>query len=391
MNSKKIIIIVVVLVLGVVVVYNSFIKKNGKQLTTAKVTVGNVVKEVTETGQIKKGDMIKLGFKSSGTIQNIDVSVGDSVKKDDVLASLDKSELNIHAADAQAAVDLAQAEYNKLLAGASQQDIQIAQTNLQNAKTALTNAQKALQDIEDQGQQSLQSDYEDALNVLDDSYIEISNAKNKADAIKNSYFVLNDQEGVNVRAGVDTIIAALSSVKTYVDTAKVSGSQSDIDTALSQMKSALQKTSDALDVIGQMVDSSKYKDSVSATDKAALNTERDSINTVLTSTVNSQQTISATKITNSSNINTYQTSVDAAQGSVNSYQDQLNKLIAPPRQEDIDLYKAKLSQAKSNLQLLQKQIQDATLRSPVDGVVAAVNNREGEGRNIYFTFRSLSG
>jgi multidrug efflux pump subunit AcrA (membrane-fusion protein) len=352
---KKSIIIGIVVMLVIVVVVQFFLRENGNDLELAQVVLGDIVQEVSETGQVKKGEKIKLNFRSSGIIEDIAVNVGQEVEQNEFLARLDNSELVIQITEAQASLDLNKAELNKLLAGATQEEIQIAQTNLQNSETALDNAKKALTDIKAQGQDDLGSAYEDALNVLDDSYIAVSSAKNKSESIESTYFTLNDQEGFSVRESVDRIQGALSTVKVYVDAAKASASASDIDIALSQMKDALQKTSDALREVREMTDTSNYKNTVTSADKTVLDTERDSINTALTSTVNSQQTIATTKIDNTANNNTYQAQVDSAQGDFNYYQNQLSKLIAPPRREDVDLYEAKVRQAQAKVNLLNEQ------------------------------------
>ena len=85
---KKIIGISIIVITVSAIVYNFYIKKNGADLILAEVVRGNIQQEVSETGQVNRGDRINLSFKSGGTIENIYVVVGEEVETGDILASL---------------------------------------------------------------------------------------------------------------------------------------------------------------------------------------------------------------------------------------------------------------------------------------------------------------
>lgn len=68
------------------------------------------------------------------------------MKKDDVLAELDFSDLLIRKQEAQASVEIAQASYNKLLAGATRQEIAVAQANVEQAEVNYQNAKEELEE-----------------------------------------------------------------------------------------------------------------------------------------------------------------------------------------------------------------------------------------------------
>ena len=375
---KKFILPLVVVIILSLIIYQAYFNKPEDGFSVVRVEKGNIVQEVSDTGKVKRGEKIRLGFKSLGVIEDIYVEVGDIVIGQDILAKLDNSQLNIQLAEANANLALQQAQFTKLLTGSSQEDIKIAQTKVANSQVALDNAKKALADVAAQGNEDIGSAYGDAINVLDDSYIEIFDAKNEAETIQTTYFNLSDQEGVRVRESKDKISTALEDVKPYLDSAKINNSNIDIDTAILAMKAALEKTSDALTTIREATDTSKYKNVVSSADKSSLDSERDSINTSLTSLINNQQTISITKIDNTANINIYQAKIDSSQGQLNVDQDQLMKITAGPRQEDIDLYQAQVRQASARTQLLKDQISDTLLKSPIGGQIIGVNKRKGE-------------
>ncbi|MCP6717922.1 MAG: efflux RND transporter periplasmic adaptor subunit [Patescibacteria group bacterium] len=378
MEKKKIIGIIVIVSLLIIFAYRTIFKKAEDGFVFAEVKIGNVIQEISETGQVKKGEQIELNFKTSGVLEKIYVEIGEEVKEKDILAKLEDAQLNIQLAEAQASLELYQAQLDKLLAGATSEEIQASQTDVDNAQISLNNAKQTLEDIETQGQEDLKSAYEDALNVLDDSYIKIFNSFNAADSIQRTYFTSNDQQSISVRENKDKIKSVLDGVESYLDTAKTTQENNDIDITIADMKSALNDTSDALKIIRENCEALNYRNTISSADKTLLDTHRGYINTALTNTVNSQQTISSIKLDNSVNTNTYSAKVDTAQGSLKTAQDDLAKLVAPARDEDVSLYQAQVKQAQAQLWLLQKQIADTTLKSPINGQIAKIEKRVGE-------------
>lgn len=376
--SKRITLTIAIILLLAIGVYLGFLKKEKPVFSLAEVVRGNVSQEVSGTGTVKKGDEINLSFKNTGRIEKIYVVVGEEVKEGDILAKLENNQLKIQLQEDKAALDLAKAKLDKLLAGASLEEIQIAKTNVSNAQISLNSAKQNLEDIKTQGEENLKSAYEDALNILDDASLKIFNALNTIDSIQRTYFTKNDQESTKVEENKNTIESSLNQAKLYLEEAKTSNKNEDIDTALSEMRNTLNKTSAALKVIRETCEEINYKSIISSTDKSSLDTHRGNINTALTNVVNSQQTIISTKLTNATNINTYQAKVDTAQGELKAAEDELAKILAPPRQEDVTLYKSEVKQAEAQVSLLENQIEDTILRSPVEGQIAKVNKRVGE-------------
>jgi len=375
MNKKIIIIIAVVVVVVLVFSYQKFFKETELPFTLAEVVRGDVSQEISETGEIKKGEEINLSFKSTGIIEKIYVDKGDIVNKGASLLKIDDSQLQIQLKESKAGLGSYQAQLDKLLAGSSPEEIQVAQTTVDNAKITLENAQKNLEDVKAEAEENINHAYEDSLNVLDDSELKIYNAFNIADSIQRTYFTSNDQEGIKVNENRDKIERALNKISPYVDEAKTDSTDENIDIALSEIKKALEDTSEALKIIREMCEKPLYRGAVSSTDKSSLDTHRGYINTALTNTVNSQQTISSTKLTNESNINTAQSSVSSAEGTLKAAEDDLALLKAEPRQEDIDLYQAQVNQAEAKVQLLNDQIQETILRTPTDAQITKIHKK----------------
>lgn len=376
--NKKIIIAIIVILILVLGVYQIFLKKEKEAFTLAEVIWGNVVQEISETGQVKKGEEIKLSFKNAGKIEKIYVTVGEKVKAGAALVKLEDRDLRIQLNEAKAVLDLNQAKLNKLLAGVSKEEIQKSQTAISNAETSLKNYQQNLQNVKSQAEENLNAAYEDALNTLDDAYLKAYNSQNTVDLIQRTYFTNNDQAGIRVRENKEKIVLVCSQIKSSIDTAKTDSTHENIDLALSQTEDKLSDISDSLKTIREICEEINYRSVVSSSDKTSLDTHRSNINTALTNITNSQQTIALTKLTNTTNINTAQTSVSTAEGTLKTVQNEFTLLTAPPRIEDIDLYQAQVSQAQAQVNILENQLQETILRSPVEGEITQIKKRIGE-------------
>ena len=353
--SKKIIIFSFIIVLLLIIgIYKVFFQKGSASFSLVDVSFGNVSQEVSETGQVKKGEEVSLGFKSSGQVEKIWVEVGEKVKEFDLLLKLDTTSLKIQLQESKASLEVAQAKLDKLLAGSSLEEIKVSETEVKNTQISLTAAQE-----------NLKNSYEDALNILDDSYLKIYNSLATINYLRRTYFLSYDQEGIKILENREEIEGEILRVKFYLDAAKENPKGEEIEIALSKMKNSLEKISKNLTAIREICEDSIY--SVSPTDKTSLDTQRANINTGLTNITNSQQAIASAKL-----------SVESAEGQLQVAKDSLTLLTASPRQEDVDLYEAQVVQARAQVQLLETQIEEAILKSPCDGEVTQINKKIGE-------------
>ena len=394
MTIKPKLIFVFILVLGIVIGgYKYFSKSEELPYNWALVEKGNIVQKVSATGQVIPAKKIDLQFEIQGKIKDIKAMVGEKVETGDVLAVLDTSELNTQVLEAEAARDVAKAKLDQVLVGVSEEEIKVYETAVENAEIALSNARVALKnaeqnlvDVKIDAQNDLDQAYQDSLNTLDDSYLKLYNAFNTADSIQRTYFDTNDQEGIKVRENKKyKIEEPMVRAKSYLDIAKDNPINGNIDTALLEMKDALNKASGALAIIRNICEEPVYRNTVSATDKTSLDTQRININTALTNIVNSQQTIASTKLTNKSNINTAQSSLDTSQNALNtaegnlkSAQDKLAQIKAPSRKSDIELAQAQLSQTEAALSRAKQQLAKAILVAPYSGTITNIEKEEGE-------------
>ena len=78
-----------------------------------------------------------MGFERSGKITRVNVSVGDKVLANQVLATIDSSELNAQRLQTEADLEAETARLTELKNGSRPEEIAIYETELANAKTNL--------------------------------------------------------------------------------------------------------------------------------------------------------------------------------------------------------------------------------------------------------------
>jgi len=371
-------IIIVLVVLAIIgkVYLNSSQKDSNK--TVIEVTRGNVEQSVSETGTVKISNEIGLSFKSGGIINAVYVTVGDSVERGKLLATINHSELNAQLQRANALLKSAQAQLANILAGTTNEEISLAETQVKNTEIKLQNKKQSLENIMSSADNSIKAAYEDALGDLDDAYFDLQGAYLAIDDVYQTYFNSNDQEGLTVKKSREDIKEARNKTKTYIDTAIANSVDENIDIALYQTKLALDITYIALSNTRDACDTILYRTTVTDTDKTSLNTQKSNINSERISIINAQQTISSTKINNTTTIDTAKAQILETEGQLEESEKALQKLIAGPTKEDINLYEAQVEQARADRLVLISKISQSRLNSPVNGQVVRIKKREGE-------------
>jgi len=145
-------IITYVIIIIVVLLSYGLSKRGG----TAASVVTDTVKQqdlkqtVLATGQVTSSTNLNLSFKSSGITNSVNVQVGSAVKQGQLLASLSGSDAAASITQARGSLASAEANYQKVLAGASNEDVQVAQKAVDAAQVALDNAKNNLSSTRDQ-------------------------------------------------------------------------------------------------------------------------------------------------------------------------------------------------------------------------------------------------
>ncbi len=105
---------------------------------------GDVLEVVEATGNLSPVRQATLSFSIAGRLESIAVSTGERVRTGQTLAVLDKKDLELQLAQAQAGLEVAEANLQKLLAGAREEDIAAAQSALNQALAAQQESQVTL-------------------------------------------------------------------------------------------------------------------------------------------------------------------------------------------------------------------------------------------------------
>lgn len=137
--------IIVASVVGLVVVAGFALSRGGSKetLQTEVLAQQDIERTVLATGTVTSSVDLELGFKASGVVQRIPVKVGQKVKAGDILAQLDGRDQSASVTQARGAVAQAKANLDKVLAGASSEEVAVAQV-------AVTNAEQNLKDVKAQ-------------------------------------------------------------------------------------------------------------------------------------------------------------------------------------------------------------------------------------------------
>lgn len=347
MKLMRIIIAFILVLVIAVGSYKYLSRKEKLPYDFALVKRGDIIQEVSATGTIKKGEEIKLAFKNTGQIEKIYVKIGDKVESGQSLTKLDTTQLSIQLKEAQAALEVAEAK---------KADAQIS----------LENAERDLKNIKEKAEEDLNNTYEDVLTVLDDAYLKIYNTFNVVHNIQKTYFSVLVGYGLEVREEKTRIKTALRKVESLLNSVKNDPQHENIDSAFSQTKEMLEKVGNAIKGIRDITENAVYREIVSSTDKSSLDTQKLNINTVLANVINAQQNTSAIKITNTTNINNAEAKVSILRSQLESGGD------------TIGLYQAQINQARAQVALLENQIQEATIISPIEGQITKINKKLGE-------------
>jgi len=301
--------------------------KSVNSFQTGFVTKQNLEETVLSTGQVVSGTDLQLGFQSGGVVKQIYVKEGDMVKRGQTLAILNQSSALASLTTARGSLAQAQANYDKLIAGATPEEINNGINVIKSRQITMDGA------------------YSDALSTLSDARLKSYNALSAVTTLQNTYFTNFSQDAKDGKAQIQT---ALTLLESSLSTAEASRLPAEIDTAVSTAINSLNTISNALKVIRDTLDTTYYYGLVPDSEKTAIDTQRTYINTALASVISNQQAISTAKI---------------------------SLLQSRP---EIDLAKAQILSAQGQVDAAQAVLNNTILDAPEDGIITQVDIKVGE-------------
>ncbi|MEI7554757.1 efflux RND transporter periplasmic adaptor subunit [Candidatus Chlorohelix sp.] len=353
--------------------FNNSQNSNAIPAQTSTVSASSIVGlSVTSTGQVQAKADLTLTFGAGGTVTQVLLKQGDTVKKGDVLAKIDDRDLQTAVTTAQASLNSAKANYDKLKVGATDIDLQKAQEQL---KQAQISAQKT------RSGNALPTDIKSA-----QAQVESAKARLALDKQGGS-----DYDKAAAQASVSSAQANLSSAQAKLDTllagpdaATISAAQVKYDQAVS----SLDKTKSNL--YASVVNAQVSRDQ----SLNALKTAQDSYSSIYNNNHNPDGTIKSgvkdadiTKETtaqrtlqdaqgaynkadvalNDAKVN-YDAGIRNAQSSADDAKVQLDKVKAGPTAADISTARASVDQATASLNNAQSSLAKLT---PTDSTIAS--------------------
>jgi HlyD family secretion protein len=385
--------------------------------TTATVSQGPITAAVSGSGSVAAARTVTLSFQQSGTITAVDAKIGDQVKANQPLATIDAADLKLALEQAQANLKAAEASYAETKNGsATPQDLASAQaaldsakaqlqqtktsgtTDIQNARATLAAAQAKLDALKnptgltlssaqskvDQAQTALQSTQNSASQAKTNAQLALQNAVN-ALTQSQSKFSTAQQNWQHVQdTGTDP-----TNPTTTDSTGKKKANKLN-DAQRQQYYDAFVQAQAALDSAQNAVTQAQVAYDAARQNEITQNTQAEA------TLKDAQATLAALTNPSASDLTQAQAAVTQAQAtldkltqggtaaaiaqseaSVTQAQANLDKLTAPAADAEVAAAQASLLQAQVAVDTAQRNLDQATLKAPFDGVVSAVDMQIG--------------
>lgn len=365
-------------------------RAGGPSYIEAKVQKGELIQEVSASGDVEPPVTLDLHFKTGGKLAELNVEAGDRVDAGQVLARLDAGDLEVQLDQADEGVAVAQAQLNKLLAGSSSEDIEIYKTAVNNAQNNLDNLQR-VQDI------AVQS----SIDVLRDAYSKADDSvRNRADRLFEDPTSRSPSFGITIDYGSSQYPIKPKNtddeLEINAERVEIEGILNDWEILIADPDSIKENSQSAINDAGanfQMIQTflnnvalviNSYNSSELA-DDAAFQGYRTDIATARTNVGAAITSIAAAK----GSLESAAANVTTAEGMLKTAQSQLALMVAPTRQSDAQVYMSLIGQAQAVRRQIEKQIEDLTIVSSEAGMVAQTNGDVGELMNLSVSVVSM--
>lgn len=104
----------------------------------------HVQQTVLSTGQVVSNTDLSLSFQTSGVVRHVFVREGQKVGAGATLATLDQASVQASLTSARGSLAQAKANYDRVLAGSSSEDVRVSEAAVATAKTTVANAYSAM-------------------------------------------------------------------------------------------------------------------------------------------------------------------------------------------------------------------------------------------------------
>jgi HlyD family secretion protein len=336
-RNKIIIYVIIILAAGFFVMRS---KNNGaSQIQTDTVKRMDLKQTVLATGQVTSETDLSLSFQTSGIVSRISTQVGDKVQAGQILATLSQSSQIASLTQAQGALAQAQAAYQKVLDGASNEDVAVTQVALDNAKSSLENTKLQQQVLADNAYSAL----------------------------------LNSTPAAIASAGnTGSITATVSGTYTAKDQGQYQIVIVITGNGLKFQYSGLETGSGSVDIAPQPIGTRGLYIQFSSTSVPANNSW----------TISIPNTQASTYVTNynayQSALETQRVALTTAENVMSAAQAALDLKKAKARPADLAAAQAEVLTAQGQVQAAQSNLENTMIRAPAKGTITSVDVKVGE-------------
>jgi HlyD family secretion protein len=312
---------------------------------TARVTRAAVTSGVTSTGSLTAITEQNLGFAKGGKVTSVAVKVGDRVTAGQVLATIDDFPLRQLLAQQQAQLASQQAALNRIVNG----------TDVSGARNSLGQAREILDATEKQREEQLQADR----SAVDRAEKQLSVDKKALDNAKKQRRIIKDGCG---DSDDDDSSSSSSSLSKSAQKALKDLQSGDSDAAAESLPSLTALLTPA-------TSGTSCEQQVASADATVINAERQ--------VESSRTTLEAARQREDVDAASGQVSIENSRQGVVTAQNTLNS-SSTERPFNIEEQRAAVANNEALVRQAQRDLDDATLRAPVDGTVSAINGTVGE-------------
>jgi HlyD family secretion protein len=175
----------------------------GQEVETVVVEKGDIKQYIEDTAVVQTNKKQTVYIEGSGRIDDIKVGVGDSVKKGDLLLTMDKTDLELKLKDANSKIQSAKAQLSSTDGSNYANKIEVAQAAVDNSKVAFDSAKRNLDNqktlfeanaISQQELKNSEDSYKSAEIALKSANSGLKDAKDGApDYMKKGYIAVVEQ------------------------------------------------------------------------------------------------------------------------------------------------------------------------------------------------------
>lgn len=344
---------------------------------------------VQVTGEVASTQDVDLKFETSGRLKSILKRVGDTVKTDEIVATLDDRSQGVDVQKAQASLLSAQAALSRVLNGSTPEQIRIDEVNAENAQTSLDKARQSLDDTQASGDATLAKAYGDLSGQIESLSLKSMGGMQslKSDIFDSIGSIRSDISSPDASTqsealtAYDAAVSALVSMDADIIAYRNSSSLAEADRLADAIVGEGQKIRDAAALANALMQGSVP---LGGTSQASFDLRKSDVKAAwsdLNAAVNASDSqkllVASISASNASTLNAAEQAVKTAEGALESAKAALALKKAAATASDISSARAGVASSQAALGAAQLSFDKTRLRAPFPGTIAQIPGRAG--------------